>query len=269
MRITLNIVASLLVLAGVIWFLQGINVLPGSFMTGQTRWTVYGGIAIALGIALLLRAIETDRRRLALPATELTQQRLPVLNDPLKAAGPHPALHLLIGRSPGREIVWHEAPLVATLNHIADRVENRPQIMLSTRVVRTAQPQIRQHKRPLLIRYVRQISRATNLAHPSMLVVKPRPAKNLARFKCHNSLYLTFQQSAPVALFAITPKHTVCGQETRNLELRVRSVPTVVAPKAGYSQVRTCLASACDLGFRESAAQKPFKARCCVNAHYG
>jgi transposase len=48
MRITLNIVASLLVLAGVIWFLQGINVLPGSFMTGQTRWAVYGAIRFAL-----------------------------------------------------------------------------------------------------------------------------------------------------------------------------------------------------------------------------
>jgi hypothetical protein len=57
MRITLlNIVASLLVLAGAIWFLQGINVLPGSFMTGQSRWAVYGGIAVAVGIALLLRA---------------------------------------------------------------------------------------------------------------------------------------------------------------------------------------------------------------------
>ena len=53
MRITLNIVASLLVLSGAIWFLQGINVLPGSFMTGQTRWAVYGGIAIAAGITLL------------------------------------------------------------------------------------------------------------------------------------------------------------------------------------------------------------------------
>ncbi len=37
MRITLNIVAILLVLAGATWFLQGINVLPGSFMTGQIR----------------------------------------------------------------------------------------------------------------------------------------------------------------------------------------------------------------------------------------
>ena len=54
MRITLNIVASLMVLVGVIWFLQGINVLPGSFMTGQIRWAVYGGIAFAVGIALLL-----------------------------------------------------------------------------------------------------------------------------------------------------------------------------------------------------------------------
>ena len=56
MRIALNIVASLLVLAGAIWFLQGINVLPGSFMTGQIRWAVYGGIAFAVGIALLLSA---------------------------------------------------------------------------------------------------------------------------------------------------------------------------------------------------------------------
>lgn len=54
MRIALNIVASLVVLVAVIWFLQGINVLPGSFMTGQIRWAVYGGIAFAVGVALLL-----------------------------------------------------------------------------------------------------------------------------------------------------------------------------------------------------------------------
>ena len=42
MRIALNTVAGLLLLAGVVWFLQGINVLPGSFMTGQIhgRFTV-------------------------------------------------------------------------------------------------------------------------------------------------------------------------------------------------------------------------------------
>jgi hypothetical protein len=56
MRIALNIFAGLFVLSGAIWFLQGINVLPGSFMTGQIRWAVYGGVAVAVGIALFLWA---------------------------------------------------------------------------------------------------------------------------------------------------------------------------------------------------------------------
>ena len=63
MRIALNIVASLVVLAGAIWFLQGINVLLGSFMTGQIRWAVYGGIAFAAGIALLLLANRPRKER--------------------------------------------------------------------------------------------------------------------------------------------------------------------------------------------------------------
>jgi hypothetical protein len=54
MKIASNIVGVLLVFIGSVWFLQGINVLPGSFMTGQTRWAVRGGIAVIVGIALLL-----------------------------------------------------------------------------------------------------------------------------------------------------------------------------------------------------------------------
>jgi hypothetical protein len=61
MRVALNIGGVVLVLFGVIWFLQGINVLPGSFMTGQIRWAVYGGIAVVAGVALLVAA---NRRRL-------------------------------------------------------------------------------------------------------------------------------------------------------------------------------------------------------------
>ena len=60
MRIALNILGWLMVLFGAIWFLQGINVLPGSFMTGDIHWAFYGGIAIILGVALLLKA---NRRR--------------------------------------------------------------------------------------------------------------------------------------------------------------------------------------------------------------
>ena len=56
MKIVLNILAVLLILAGAVWFLQGINILPGSFMTGQVRWAVYGGLSILLGILLLFLA---------------------------------------------------------------------------------------------------------------------------------------------------------------------------------------------------------------------
>lgn len=54
MKIILSILGILLILAGGVWFLQGINVLPGSFMTGQTRWAIYGALAIAAGIGLLV-----------------------------------------------------------------------------------------------------------------------------------------------------------------------------------------------------------------------
>ena len=56
MRILLSILGVLLVLTGVIWFLQGINLLPGSFMTGQTQWAVYGVLAIIAGVGLLVYA---------------------------------------------------------------------------------------------------------------------------------------------------------------------------------------------------------------------
>lgn len=36
MKIISNIVGVLLILAGGVWFLQGLNVLPGSVMSGQT-----------------------------------------------------------------------------------------------------------------------------------------------------------------------------------------------------------------------------------------
>jgi hypothetical protein len=60
MKATLSIAGTLLVLMGAIWILQGFNILPGSFMTGQIQWAVYGGIAVAAGIVLLVVA---NRRR--------------------------------------------------------------------------------------------------------------------------------------------------------------------------------------------------------------
>ena len=43
-----KVIAILFFLAGGIWFLQGINVLPGSFMTGDPQWAINGGIIMAV-----------------------------------------------------------------------------------------------------------------------------------------------------------------------------------------------------------------------------
>jgi hypothetical protein len=56
MRIVLRSVGALLAIMGTIWILQGINVLPGSFMTGQIQWAIYGGIALVAGIGMLIAA---------------------------------------------------------------------------------------------------------------------------------------------------------------------------------------------------------------------
>lgn len=56
MRIVIRIIGVVLIVLGCIWFLQGINVLPGSFMTGQIRWALYGGIAVVVGVGLLFAA---------------------------------------------------------------------------------------------------------------------------------------------------------------------------------------------------------------------
>lgn len=56
MKLVLNILGILLILGGGIWFLQGINILPGSFMTGQIEWAIYGLLLAALGLGLIARA---------------------------------------------------------------------------------------------------------------------------------------------------------------------------------------------------------------------
>jgi len=60
MKIVLSIIGVLLILAGGVWFLQGINVLPGSFMTGQIQWAFYGALAAIVGVGALVLA---NRRR--------------------------------------------------------------------------------------------------------------------------------------------------------------------------------------------------------------
>lgn len=48
----IRIFAVLLVIAGGIWILQGLNILPGSFMTGNPQWVINGAITALIGAAL-------------------------------------------------------------------------------------------------------------------------------------------------------------------------------------------------------------------------
>lgn len=56
LKIIVTVLGVLVLLMGTIWFLQGINILPGSFMTGQSQWAVNGGIGILVGAALIAAA---------------------------------------------------------------------------------------------------------------------------------------------------------------------------------------------------------------------
>ncbi len=56
MKRILNVIGACLILAGIIFFLQGLNVLQGSFMSDDPQWVVNGGIIILIGIAVLIFA---------------------------------------------------------------------------------------------------------------------------------------------------------------------------------------------------------------------
>jgi hypothetical protein len=61
MKLVLTIAGAVMVLLGGVWILQGINILPGSFMTGQIQWAIYGAVLAIAGIVIILWA----RRRQA------------------------------------------------------------------------------------------------------------------------------------------------------------------------------------------------------------
>jgi hypothetical protein len=60
MKLGVNIAAVVLLVVGLIWTLQGANILPGSFMTGQKLWLYIG---IALSVASLVTLVLINSRR--------------------------------------------------------------------------------------------------------------------------------------------------------------------------------------------------------------
>ena len=56
MKLVLTVAGAVMVLLGAVWILQGINILPGSFMTGQIQWAVYGCLLALAGVGVIVWA---------------------------------------------------------------------------------------------------------------------------------------------------------------------------------------------------------------------
>ena len=52
LKTIIKIFAVLFMLAGLVWVLQGLNILPGSYMTGDPQWAINGIITIAIAAVI-------------------------------------------------------------------------------------------------------------------------------------------------------------------------------------------------------------------------
>jgi len=62
-RITMTVVGVLLLLTGGVWIGQGLNLIPGSVMTGDRTWFYVGIVAIIVGVILLVLGLRRTPRR--------------------------------------------------------------------------------------------------------------------------------------------------------------------------------------------------------------
>jgi hypothetical protein len=56
------VAGTVIFLTGLVWFLQGVRVIPGSVMTGSRLWTVIGAVLLIAGAAVLATARRTPAR---------------------------------------------------------------------------------------------------------------------------------------------------------------------------------------------------------------
>ncbi len=61
-RIALVVVGVLAVVVGGVWIGQGLNLIPGSFMTGNRMWFYIGILVALLGAVLVVLGLRSRRR---------------------------------------------------------------------------------------------------------------------------------------------------------------------------------------------------------------
>ena len=61
-QIVLVVIGLVAALAGLVWTLQGLGYVGGSFMSGATVWAVVGPIVALVGLALITVGLRSRRR---------------------------------------------------------------------------------------------------------------------------------------------------------------------------------------------------------------
>jgi hypothetical protein len=62
MRVALLVVGVILLVTGAIWALQGLNIIKGSFMTGQSLWLWIGVVCLVVGAGTLFAGVRLGTR---------------------------------------------------------------------------------------------------------------------------------------------------------------------------------------------------------------
>ena len=63
MKIVMLIVAAVLIVIGAVWTLQGLGVIGGSAMSGNSMWAIIGPVLVVVGIGVGLVALRRGARR--------------------------------------------------------------------------------------------------------------------------------------------------------------------------------------------------------------
>jgi len=58
----LIVIGGLVALVGIVWTLQGLGYIGGSFMSGATLWAIIGPIVVLAGLAIVALGLRGRRR---------------------------------------------------------------------------------------------------------------------------------------------------------------------------------------------------------------
>jgi hypothetical protein len=61
-QIVLVVIGAAAAVAGVVWTLQGLGYVGGSFMSGATVWAVIGPLVVLVGLVLITLGLRSRRR---------------------------------------------------------------------------------------------------------------------------------------------------------------------------------------------------------------